>query len=158
VGTIANHGVAAIAEGANYAPLEEVLPGVAGVTTVFTVPGGPMRPGASRSFEAETRGRSERLTLLSMAAQRQRRFTGLDSLRVRGQEAVVETIAYVAGSERNNELAGFIPGPCCNNPFIRDPEGALIRPHDGITGVGDLDPAVYDWPEPSARITITRIG
>jgi hypothetical protein len=48
------------------------------------------------------------------------------------------------------------PGPCCNNPFVRDPEGALIRAHDGITGVGDLDPAVYDCPEPAARITITR--
>lgn len=158
VGTIANHGVAAIAEDANNAPLEEVLPGVAGVTAVFTVPGGPIPPGASRSFEVETRGRSERLTLLSMLVNTNDAFTGLDSLRVRGQGTVVETMAYDAGSERNNELAGFIPGPCCNNPFVRDPEGALIRPHDGITGVADLDPAVYDWPEPAARITITRIG
>lgn len=50
-----------------------------------------------------------------------------------------------------------IPGPCCNNPFVRDPEGALIRPHEGITGAGDLDPALYDWPEPAARITIQRV-
>jgi Spondin_N len=156
VGTIANHGVAAIAEDANNTPLAEALPQVRGVDSVFTVPGGPIPPGDSRSFEVETRGRFERLTLLTMLVNTNDAFTGLDSLRVRGQGAVIETIAYDAGSERNNELAGFIPGPCCNNPFVRDPEGALIRPHPGIIGVGDLDPAVYGWPEPAARITITR--
>jgi hypothetical protein len=156
VGSIANHGVAAIAEDANNVPLEEVLPQVPGVATVFTVPGGPIPPGDSRSFEVETRGRFDRLSLLTMLVNTNDAFTGLDSRRIQGRGGVVETIAYDAGSERNNELAGFIPGPCCNNPFVRDPEGALIRPHDGITGAGDLDPAIYDWPEPAARITITQ--
>jgi hypothetical protein len=156
VGTIANHGVAAIAEDANNAPLEQALPQVGGVETVFTVPGGPIPPGGSRSFEVETRSRFDRLSLLTMLVNTNDAFTGLDSRWIHGRGAVIDTIAYDAGSERNNELAAFIPGPCCNNPFVRDPEGALIRPHDGITGVGDLDPAVYDWPEPAARITITR--
>jgi Spondin_N len=156
VGTIANHGVAAIAEDANNAPLEEALPQVRGVETVFTVPGGPIPPGQARSFEVETRGRFDRLSLLTMLVNTNDAFTGLDALRLGGKGAVIETMAYDAGSERNNELAGFIPGPCCNNPFVRDPEGALIRPHDGITDVGDLDPAVYGWPEPAARITIAR--
>ena len=57
-------------------------------------------------------------------------FTGLDSRRVHGKGAVIETIPYDAGSERNNELTGFIPGPCCNNPSVRDPEGALISSSD----------------------------
>lgn len=155
VGTVANHGVAAIAEDANNAPLEEVLPDVPGVATVLTVPGGPIPSGQSRSFEVETRRHFQQLSLLTMLVNTNDAFTGLDSLRVHGTGTVIETTAYDAGSERNNELVGFIPGPCCNNPFVRDPEGALIRPHDGITGVGDLDPAVYDWPEPAARITIT---
>ncbi len=155
VGTIANHGVAAIAEDANNTPLEEALPDVPGVASVFTVPGGPIPPGGTRTFEVETRGRFDRLSLVTMLVNTNDAFTGLDSHRVRGKGAVLETIAYDAGSERNNELVGFIPGPCCNNPFVRDSEGALIRPHDGITGVGDLDPAVYGWPEPAARITMT---
>ena len=67
-------------------------------------------------------------------------------------------MAYDAGSERNNELRSHIPGPCCNNPFVRDPEGALIAPHAGITGVGELDPAVYGWDEPVVKITIERLG
>jgi hypothetical protein len=156
VGAIASHGVAAIAEDANNAPLEDALPQVGGVETVFTVPGGPIPPGNSRAFGVETRGRLDQLTLLTMLVNTNDAFTGLDSLSIHGKGAVIETVAYDAGSERNNELAAFIPGPCCNNPFVRDPEGAPIRPHDGITGVGDLDPAVYSWPEPAARITVTR--
>jgi hypothetical protein len=54
----------------------------------------------------------------------------------------------------NNELTSFIPGPCCNHPFARDPEGDLIRVHEGITGRGDLDPAVYGWQGAVARIEI----
>jgi hypothetical protein len=156
VGTIADHGLAAIAEDANNAPLEAALPAVPGVADVFTVPGGPIPPGATRTFEVETQGSFERLSLLTMLVNTNDAFTGLDSLHIRSRDTVVETNAYDAGSERNNELAAFIPGPCCNNPFVRDPEGALIRPHDGITGVGELDPAVYGWQEPVARITITR--
>jgi hypothetical protein len=40
---------------------------------------------------------------------------------------------------------------------VRDPEGELIRRHPGITGVGDLDPALYGWEEPVAKITIERV-
>lgn len=153
VGAIASHGVAAIAEDANNAPLEEALPKLRGVSDVFTVPGEPIPPGESRTFEIEA-GRFHQLTLLTMLVNTNDAFTGLDSMRLSDDVAVVRTAAYDAGSERNNELTGFIPGPCCGNPFVRDPEGDLIRHHQGITGVGDLDPAVYDWSGPAARITV----
>jgi hypothetical protein len=39
---------------------------------------------------------------------------------------------------------------------VRDPEGELIRHHEGITGRGQLPPALYDWNDPVARITIER--
>jgi hypothetical protein len=83
-------------------------------------------------------------------------FTGLDALGLSGRGGTLGTMAYDAGSERNNELASHIPGPCCGNPFVRDPEGALIGPHEGITGRGDLSPATYDWEGPVARISIER--
>ena len=85
-------------------------------------------------------------------------FTGLDALRLGGRGATLERMAYDAGSERNNELRGFTPGPCCNHPFVRDPEGELIRPHQGITGIGELDPALYGWEDPVARFTIQRVN
>ncbi|MGH9248902.1 MAG: spondin domain-containing protein [Acidimicrobiales bacterium] len=65
-------------------------------------------------------------TLLTMLVNTNDAFTGLDSMRLHGRGDRVRTVAYDVGSERNNELARFIPGPCCNNPFVRDPEGALI--------------------------------
>jgi hypothetical protein len=158
VGDIASNGVAAIAEDANNTVLESALPSLPGVKTVLTGAGGPIPSGQSRTFTVETSGRFNRLSLVTMLVNTNDAFTGLDSFRLRGQGATLSTMAYDAGSERNNELESHIPGPCCNNPFVRDPEGALIRPHEGITGVGDLDPALYDWPEPAARITIQRLG
>jgi hypothetical protein len=157
VGDIASHGLAAIAEDANNSVLESALPGLDGVKTVLTGAGGPIPSGQSRTFMVETIGRFNRLSLVTMLVNTNDAFTGLDSLRLRGHGSTHMTAAYDAGSERNNELESHIPGPCCNNPFVRDPEGALIGPHEGITGRGDLDPALYDWPEPAARITIQRV-
>jgi Spondin_N len=157
VGEIANHGVAAIAEDANNAPLESALPSLPGVKGVFTGAGGPIPSGQSRTYLVETSGRFNRLSLLTMLVNTNDAFTGLDSLRLSDRGATLATMAYDAGSERNNELTAFIPGPCCNNPFVRDPEGALIRHHEGITGRGQLDPAVYNWSGPAARITIQEV-
>jgi len=157
VGEIASHGVAAIAEDANNAPLESALPALPGVKTVLTGAGGPIPSGVTRSFTVETTGRFNRLSLVTMLVNTNDAFTGLDSLRLRGHGSSHETMAYDAGSERNNELKSHIPGPCCGNPFVRDPEGALIGPHEGITGRGQLSPA-YDWDGAAARITIERVS
>jgi len=157
VGEIANHGVAAIAEDANNTVLESALPSVPGVRHVFTGAGGPIPSGSSRTYTVETGERFNRLSLLTMLVNTNDAFTGLDSLRLSGRGATLATMAYDAGSERNNELRAFIPGPCCNNPFVRDPEGALIRHHEGITGRGQLAKAVYNWTGPAARITIEEV-
>jgi hypothetical protein len=158
VGDIASHGVAAIAEDANNSVLESALPQLSGVKTVFTGAGGPIPSGASRDFMVTTEGRFNRLSIVTMLVNTNDAFTGLDSLRLRGRGETRSTNAYDAGSEANNERASHIPGPCCGNAFVRDPEGELIRHHDGITGVGDLSPALYDWNDPVARIAIERVS
>jgi Spondin_N len=157
VGEIASHGVAALAEDANNAVLEQALPDVRGVRAVFTGAGGPIAPNATATYMVETRGQYDRLSVLSMLVNTNDAFTGLDSLRLGWTSRMRYTNAYDAGSERNNEQAEFIPGPCCGNAFVRDPEGRLIRMHAGILGVGDLDPAVYGWTDPVAKITIERM-
>lgn len=156
IGTIANHGVAAIAEDANNPVLENALTALRGVLTVRTGPGGPIPPGASRTYNLQSRGNFDRLTVLTMLVNTNDGFTGLDSQHLRGRGGTRSAMAYDAGSERNNELIAFIPGPCCNHPFVRDPEGTLIRMHEGITGRGDLSPAMYGWSGPVARIQISR--
>jgi Spondin_N len=158
VGDIASHGVAAIAEDANNTVLESALTGFPGVRSVETGAGGPIPPGGSGSYVVETAGRFNRVSLLTMLVNTNDAFTGLDSLRVHGGRTVLATGAYDAGSERNNELESHIPGPCCNNPFVRDPEGRVIQMHEGIKGVGDLSPATYGWTGPAARITIERVS
>ncbi|HZB86126.1 MAG TPA: spondin domain-containing protein [Gaiellaceae bacterium] len=157
VGGIASHPVAAIAEDANNAPAESALAQLRGVRDVFTGAGGPIPSGTSRSFTVETTDKFRRLSIVTMLVNTNDAFTGLDSFRLRGHGATLHRMAYDAGSERNNELAAFIPGPCCGNAFVRDPEGELIRMHPGIAGVGDLDPAVWGWEGPAAKITITRV-
>jgi hypothetical protein len=158
VGEIASHPVAAIAEDANNAPAESALAELRGVREAFTGAGGPIPSGTSRTYMVETRGKYNRLSVVTMLVNTNDAFTGLDSHHVRGRGAILTRMAYDAGSERNNELAAFIPGPCCGHPFVRDPEGDLIRVHAGIEGVGDLDPAVYGWEGRVARITIRRVS
>jgi Spondin_N len=158
VGAIASHPVAAIAEDANNGPAESALGRLRGVRDVFTGAGGPIPSGASQSYMIETRGKFNRLSIVTMLVNTNDAFTGLDSLRLRGDRLVRHRMAYDAGSELNNELAAFIPGPCCGNLFVRDPEGKLIRRHAGIIGVGDLDPDLYDWNDPVAKITIHRVS
>jgi hypothetical protein len=157
VGEIASHGVAAIAEDADNSVLESALPQVDGVKSVTTGAGGPIPSGASRTYVVETSGRANRLSVVTMLVNTNDAFTGLDSLRLRGHGTSVATMAYDAGSERNNELKSHIPGPCCGNAFVRAPEGNLIQMHEGITDRGELDPAKYDWEGPAARITIERL-
>jgi Spondin_N len=157
VGEIASHGVAAIAEDANNSVLESALAGAPGVRSVTTGAGGPIGPGESRTYLVSTRGNHNRLSLVTMLVNTNDAFTGLDSLRLHGRSLVRMKVAYDAGSETNNEQAEFIPGPCCGNPFVRDPEGALIGMHPGILGIGDLNPAIYGWSGPAARIRIERM-
>jgi len=156
VGELASHAVAAIAEDANNAPLESALDADDQVLDAFTGAGGPIPPGASRTFEVESSENFRRLSLVTMLVNTNDGFTGLDSLKLGGHGRTLFRGAYDAGSERNNELKAFIPGPCCGNPFVRDPDGAAIAHHPGITGVGELDPAVYGWTGPVARISIER--
>jgi Spondin_N len=157
VGSLASHPIAAIAEDANNAPAESALAQLQGVRDVFTGAGGPIPSGTSRTYTVESRGKFDRLSVVSMLVNTNDAFTGLDSHRLRGHGAELDRMAYDAGSERNNELAAFIPCPCCGNAFVRDPEGELIRMHAGIEGGGDLDPAVWGWEGPAARITIERV-
>ena len=65
---------------------------------------------------------------------------------------------YDAGTEVNNEDPAFIPGPAGGNPFVRDPEGNVITPHEGLVGQpGGIDPEIYGWDDPVAKITIERM-
>jgi hypothetical protein len=160
VGDIASHPVAAIAEDANNAPAVNVLSSLRGVRSATTgidtgaTAPAPIGPGAKQTYAVRAHA-GQRLSIVSMLVNTNDGFTGLDGLRLRHRGTTVYANAYDGGSEVNNQLAATIPGPVGNAPFVRDPEGDVIRAHPGIqAGVGDLDPAVHGWTGPVAKITI----
>ena len=66
--------------------------------------------------------------------------------------------AYDAGTERNNEDAAFMGAlGGLASLYVRDPENGVIAPHPGVRGDNDLDPAIWGWVDPVAKITIERL-
>ena len=116
-----------------------------------------MCAGMSSVFEFEANS-GQRLSLVNMLVNTNDAFTGLDSVKLGGETQVFEVGAFDAGTEANNELGSYIPGPVGNSPFVRAPEGGVITHHTGVMGGGDLDPAVHGWDGPVARITVERLG
>lgn len=156
VGSPASAAVAAIAEDANLPNFAETYGQVAGVRSSTVGGAGPFGPGGSVTFEVRAR-RGDRLSLVSMLVNTNDAFTGLDSVTLGKRWEEFHVGAYDSGTEVNNELPGFLPGPAGNSPFVRDPEGNVIAPHPGIVGTpGGIDPAVYDWDDPVAYISIER--
>lgn len=74
-------------------------------------------------------------------------------------EVTIGAEIYDAGSEANNELCGYIPGPPCaadsGNANLSG-EGT-VQPHPGLTGVGDLDAAALGWSDSPVQITIRKL-
>lgn len=154
-GAPASAAVAAVAEDANTGVFESTYSQVNGVSSAFVGGAAPAGPGGTIEFEFDARS-GQRLSIVSMLVNTNDAFTGLDAVTL-AHRRVYEVGAYDAGTEVNNELASHIPGPVGGNPFVREPEGNVIRSHPGIAGVGDI-PADVAWSGPVARITIERIG
>jgi hypothetical protein len=72
--------------------------------------------------------------------------------------AIYDGVARVfdAGSEADTESCADIPGPPCGNAGVRVTNGAegTIHLDGGILGVGDLDPASFDWLNPAISVTV----
>ncbi len=125
----------------------------------YTVATVPLMPGESVTLEITTRGHFRFISALGMLATTNDAFFAIQGVRVpvRGEKNV-KAEAYDAGSEANNEDCDFIPGPPCGNAGVRDTDNAegYVHIHAGIHGISDLDPAMHDWRNPVATITIRR--
>ena len=137
------------------AALASSLPGVHAVASGAA----PIGPGGSETVVVAATGNRRHLSLAGMLVNTNDAFMALDSLELTSQDTVVNAVAYDAGSEFNSESCAFIPGPACNNPFQHDPTAAegFVYVSNGIQGVGDLAPELYDWRNPVARIQIRRL-
>jgi hypothetical protein len=157
-GEMARPALAQLAEMGATDPLVAVLKTFARVYDIATG-SGPIPPGESLTVKISTKDWMEYITAVGMLAQTNDGFFAIKGVRapVNGS-IVVYAPAYDAGSEENNELSSYVPGP----PFggtMRSFQNRekFVHIHAGIQGIGDLMPSMYDWRNPVAKIKITRI-
>ena len=120
---------------------------------------GPLMPGATVMLEVAIRGKFDRISAVGMLVTTNDGFFGLDSFVIDRSQPNQSAVApaWDAGTEFNNELCAFIPGPPCGSHFVRDTAGAegFIHTHPGISGVGDLSPADWQWQNPVVTVWMT---
>lgn len=151
--------LAALAEDGDTGPLVGLAAGLPSVLDVATAPG-PLPPGASVTVEVSTQGTYRTITAAGMLATSNDAFFAIRGERVPAVgERTVHAAAYDAGSEENLELCAHIPGPPCENPFVRNTAGAegFVHVHAGIHGIGDLPASRWDWRNPVAEVVISPI-
>jgi hypothetical protein len=158
IGGYASDELAQVAQDAVNGPLVSLLlTNPSEVSEVVVGAEGPIFPGSSQTFDISAQGNFTKLSLVTMLVNTNDGFTGTDKLQLpqRGSKTYYLR-SYDAGSEENTELIAHIPGQ--GNPLMGNSTNDKIKYHPGILGVGDLDPAMFGWDEPVAKLTITRIN
>jgi hypothetical protein len=155
-----------VAEEGNVAPLTAALLALPGVFDV-TNSGALLDPGASATVLVNVRGTFNHISVAAMLIPTNDGFFAVNGARIppgHNQAQVLTSVAYDAGSERNDELCASIPGPffveCGGAGDGGQPTGGeegYVHVHSGIHGIGDLDDAQRDWRNPVARITLRRV-
>jgi hypothetical protein len=157
--------LAILAEEGNTAPLAGLLMATPGVRDVRTS-SGLLNPGASTSVTVQASGSADHYSLAAMLIPTNDGFVALNTVELPtgNRELTVFSVAYDAGSERNDELCASIPGPFfaeCGGPggggMPGGGEERYVHIHAGIHGIGNLSTAMRDWRNPVAKITIRRV-
>ena len=123
---------------------------------VVTHNGGPIFPGATVTKSFEITDDNHLVSFVSMLVTTNDAFIGASGLDV-STPRTVNLIAYDSGSEANSEDCAYIPGPPCGSHVKDDAKAeGYVHVHAGIHGGegSDLDPAMHDWRNPVARLTI----
>lgn len=150
--------LARLAEDGMTQPLVDLLATEHGVYQ--TQVGSVIPPGASTTVEISIFGPFRLLTAAGMLASTNDGFYAIEDVKVSEEGSMeIDADAYDAGSENNSESCAFIPGPPCGHPGVRDTVGAegFVHIHAGIHGLADLVPAMHDWRNPVAEVSIERI-
>ncbi len=151
-----------------------------------TAPNGGLFPGETVTGTFKASKKYSHFSVYSMIAPSNDAFIAVNSADIPRNKkgAVIFSPAYDAGTEANNELCDTsnptdvsnpdsIPVPpggmrdaiCVFTPTIPAPpiaavgspgEGKILI-HRGFQGIGDLNPAMFDWRNPTAKITIKRV-
>ena len=161
-----------LAEGGSPAALEAAYDAerrtVVEIATAAGTPAdGPFtNAGQSATFDIRAHRGADYISMAAMLLPTNDSFMALNAVRLPsniGESITALALGYDAGTELNDEQCLNIPGPQCDG--IPDGEGTnplrtdridAVHISSGITGVGELSPAAYDWRNPVAFVTITR--
>lgn len=160
LGTPASAAITRIAEGGDVSVLAAELEASSDVHDVQTT--GPLPPGQSVTVHLEASEDDDHVSLAAMLLPTNDGMVAL--VDVAGPEGkgngtvTYHALGYDAGTEINDELCANIPGPHCGGePFsVADGEG-YVHVHRGIHGIGDLSADDYDWRNPVAVVSISRV-
>ena len=161
-GAPASDEITAIAEGGDTSLLEATLEANPHVVDIQNS-GGLLLPGTSVTVVVRASYGARRISLASMMLPTNDGFIALDSvLAPRRGSVTYYSPGYDGGTEPNDEWCMHIPGPTCGgagpSPGEDPYDEGHVHVHRGIHGVGELDPSVYDWRNPVAKITVTRVN
>ena len=165
LGTPASPQLKTLAEEGNVAPMTALLQGNPDVLHVVNS-GGLLNPGQSVTQRVRTRGNFDNASVAAMLIPTNDAFFAVNDAEGPDEDEFITVFspAYDAGTERNDETCASIPGPNfieCGGPGGGGaPSGGegYVHIHAGIHGVGNLIPALRDWRNPVARITIRRVN
>ncbi len=172
VGQSASREIKEIAENGNLGPMMTLLGSDKHVFDT-EVAMGPLLFGRSVTLTVTGAKGANFLSFASMLICTNDGFTGVDSLRLPkdvGEQVVVSSAAYDAGTEINTEDYADIVPPCqsihgvdvepgtgASNLALA--EGGVIHHHAGIQGgVDDLTLMTHGWRDPVAEVTVKRVS
>jgi len=159
LGSPASDELAAIAEGGDTTPFKNKLL-ASGMAMDATSSAGLLAPGASVSLTLTGNDDFDYVTVASMLLPTNDGFIAVNGMKLPdgNKKVMVYSPAYDAGSENNDESCASIPGPHCGGEAFSAGQGeGFVHIHAGIKGIADLDAAKYDWRNPVAKISITRV-
>jgi len=130
---------------------------------------GLLQPGMSETLSVEVAsGTDAKLSLVSMLVNTNDAFTGLDAYNIgslsEGESVTLYSSTYDAGTEKNSEMAGTIPGPADGGTGFdsaRD-DVNFVAAHQGVLSADDglLESVLsgqHKFDNPTAKIQIVRI-
>lgn len=160
LGDAASDELSALAEGGDVGPLTMMLEADSRVIDVQNS-GGLLAPGDSVTVLVDAKKGAKQISVASMLIPTNDAFFALNAVTApkggKSSKAMMYlSPAYDAGSEPNDELCAYIPGPVCGGAGPSPGVGGedYVHIHAGIHGVGDLPASERDWHNPVARIVI----
>ena len=158
-----------LAEGGSPAQLEVFYDRIRRtVVEINTAGDGPFTvAGESATYNIRAHSGSNYISIAAMLLPTNDSFMALNTERLPsriGETVTYGALGYDAGTELNDQWCFNIPGPQCDGTpngegtnTERTDRGDFVHISSGIHNTGDLTPEQYDWRNPVAIVTITRV-